>query len=101
VPEGFSPNGDGKNDFLLIEHIELYPKNKIMIFNRWGDIVYEKDVYTNDEPWDGVANKGLRIGNGAVPTGVYFYILDLGDDRIPAEYRNPRGYIYIATDNRR
>ena len=101
VPEGFSPNGDGKNDFLLIEHIELYQKNNFMIFNRWGDIVYEKDIYTNDEPWDGVANKGLRIGNGAVPTGVYFYILDLGDDRIPNEYRIQRGYIYIASDNRR
>lgn len=101
VPEGFSPNGDGKNDFLLIENIELYESNNIVIFNRWGDIVFKKDGYSNDEPWDGVANKGLRIGNGAVPTGVYFYIIDLGDDRIPAKYRYPTGNIYIATDNRR
>jgi gliding motility-associated-like protein/uncharacterized repeat protein (TIGR01451 family) len=101
VPEGFSPNGDGINEFLLIEHIELYPNNSLIIFNRWGNIVYQKDRYDNSEPWDGIANKGVRIGKGALPTGVYFYILDLGDDRIPETVRVPKGNIYIATDNRR
>lgn len=99
MPEGFSPNGDGRNDFLLIANIELYEKNRLIVFNRWGNIVYERNKYSNDEPWDGVANKGIRIGNGALPTGVYFWILDLGDNRI-----NPRvlkGSFYIASDNRR
>lgn len=97
VPEGFSPNGDGINDVLRIENIEKYPLNNIIVFNRWGNIVYRKDHYTNDEPWNGVANKGVRIGSGALPTGVYLYILDLGNNKI----RKPivKGNLYIATDN--
>jgi gliding motility-associated-like protein/uncharacterized repeat protein (TIGR01451 family) len=99
VPQGFSPNGDGRNDYLLIEHIELYPKNKLTVFNRWGNIVYHREVYNNAEPWDGVANRGIRIGSGPLPTGAYLYILDLGDDRVSDRYL--RGNIYIASDNRR
>ncbi|MBN2649100.1 MAG: tandem-95 repeat protein [Prolixibacteraceae bacterium] len=100
VPEGFSPNGDGINDFMLIGNIELYPGNKFTVFNRWGNIVYEAEPYTNDDAWNGVANKGVRIGSGALPTGVYLYILDLGDDE-RLKQKIYKGNIYIATDNRR
>ncbi|MBN2805828.1 MAG: gliding motility-associated C-terminal domain-containing protein, partial [Prolixibacteraceae bacterium] len=100
VPEGFSPNGDGINDVLIIEHIELYEQNSLMVFNRWGNIVYQKEKYSNDDPWNGVANKGIRVGSGALPAGVYYYILDLGpDERIIDRYIP--GNMYIATDNRR
>lgn len=100
VPDAFSPNGDGINDFLLIENIELYEENTLVIFNRWGNIVYESTLYSNDEPWDGVANSGVRVGTGPLPPGVYFYILDLGnDDRL--NQRIFKGNIYIASDNRR
>jgi gliding motility-associated-like protein/uncharacterized repeat protein (TIGR01451 family) len=107
VPEGFSPNGDGINDYLIIENIEKYELNSIIIFNRWGSIVYKKSKYSNSEPWDGVANKGIRIGQGAVPAGIYLYILDLGDDRVNKKINNVtvnnrivKGNIYVATDNR-
>lgn len=100
VPEGFSPNGDGINDFMLIGNIELYPGNKFTVFNRWGNIVYEAEPYSNDDAWNGVANKGVRIGSGALPTGVYLYILDLGDDE-RLKQKIYKGNIYIATDNRR
>ena len=100
MPEGFSPNGDGINDLLIIENIELYEQNSLIVFNRWGNIVYQKEVYSNDEPWDGVPNKGIRIGTGALPAGVYLYILDLGpDERIVN--RIIKGNLYIASDNRR
>ena len=95
VPEGFSPNGDGINDVLRIRNIEKYPNNKFVIFNRWGNIVYKSDRYSNDNPWDGVANKGVRIGSGRVPSGVYLYVLDLGDDRI--KERVLKGNIYVAS----
>ncbi|MDA3880873.1 MAG: Ig-like domain-containing protein [Prolixibacteraceae bacterium] len=100
ISEGFSPNGDGINDFMLIGNIELYPENSLIVFNRWGNIVYQAEPYTNDEPWDGVANKGVRIGSGPLPTGVYLYILNLGDDE-RLEQRIYKGNIYIASDNRR
>lgn len=98
MPEAFSPNGDGINDQLIIGNIELYELNSIVIFNRWGNIVYQRDKYDNSEAWNGVANKGIRIGSGALPTGVYFYILDLGpDERITQ--RIIKGNLYIASDN--
>lgn len=100
MPTGFSPNGDGINDFLVIENVDLYQENSIIIFNRWGNIVYQKTNYDNSDPWNGVANKGIRIGNGPLPTGVYFYVLNLGDDERIGE-NIITGSIYIASDNRR
>ena len=77
IPEGFSPNGDGINDVFVIRGIDNYSENKFTIFNRWGDKVFEANPYQNT--WDGKSTKGLRIGGDELPTGTYFYILDLGD----------------------
>lgn len=69
----FSPNGDGTNDRLMINCLELYPNNSIEIFNRYGALVFSAQGMTRDNTWDGMRN------NEAVPDGTYFYILDLGD----------------------
>ncbi|GAB3202734.1 gliding motility-associated-like protein/uncharacterized repeat protein (TIGR01451 family) [Pontibacter aydingkolensis] len=60
-PKAFSPNGDGKNDTWVVENLLKYPKNQVVIFNRWGSEVYKKDNYQND--WNG--NK--------LEPGTYFY----------------------------
>ncbi|MBL7884780.1 MAG: DUF3494 domain-containing protein [Bacteroidia bacterium] len=75
IPEGFSPNGDGINDVFFIRGILEYPKNSIVIFNRWGDKVFEAAPYQNT--WDGKSKKGISIGGDELPVGTYFYILDL------------------------
>jgi len=77
IPEGFSPNGDGINDFIIIRGIDYYPQNSIVIFNRWGIKVYEASPYKND--WDGRSIRGLKVGGDELPVGTYFYLLDLGD----------------------
>ena len=77
IPEGFSPNGDLVNDNFVIKGIENYPNNTFVIFNRWGDKVYEAHPYNNT--WDGTATEGLRVGGNQLPIGTYFYVLDLGD----------------------
>ena len=77
IPEGFSPNGDGINDLFVIRGIQNYPANKIVIYNRWGNKVFEASPYLNN--WDGQATTGLRINGNDLPTGTYFYLLDLGD----------------------
>ena len=77
IPEGFSPNADGINDFFVIRGIDHYPKNKIVFFNRWGDKVFDANPYKNS--WDGKATKGLHIGADDLLIGTYFYVLDLGD----------------------
>ena len=88
VPQGFSPNGDGVNDVLIIENMELYPENKITIFNRWGNIVFEKENYNND--WDGISNNSLTVGSASLPVGTYFYIVEVKGKSKPLS-----GYIYL------
>jgi gliding motility-associated-like protein len=65
-----SPNGDGKNDYFFIDCkkkgcsdvLEVcFPENEIVIFNRWGNVVFKDRPYKND--WDA---QGL-------PAGVYYY----------------------------
>lgn len=96
IPQFISPNGDDKNDVLTIENIQFYPENKLQVFNRYGNLVYEKEGYNND--WDGSANvsKGVNVifqGNGSkpLPSGTYFYILDLGVDGLEPY----NGYVQI------
>ncbi len=78
IPEGFSPNGDGINDVFFIRGIDIYPNNTFVIFNRWGDKLFEASPYKNT--WDGKATQGLRFGGDELPVGTYFYLLDLKND---------------------
>jgi len=94
IPQFISPNGDGKNDVLIIPGIEEFPNNVLRIFNRWGNVVYEKKGYDNS--WNGTPNvdKGVNklIGSGEkLPVGTYFYIFESGDERYPAF----SGYVYV------
>jgi large repetitive protein len=73
IYNGFSPNGDGLNDFFTIEGLEKYPNNRLCIYNRWGTQVMETKAYKND--WDGVWN------NQRLPDGTYFYVFDRGDGK--------------------
>ncbi|MBA2613168.1 MAG: gliding motility-associated C-terminal domain-containing protein [Bacteroidetes bacterium] len=78
VPEVFTPNSDGHNDVFEITGLDSYPNNSLQIFNRWGNQVYFAKPYKND--WDGSPNANGKTGSNKLPTGTYFYILDLGDD---------------------
>ena len=82
IPSGFTPDGDGVNDLFIIpeleEHPEAFPENQLVIFNRWGDIVFEAKPYENN--WDGVnPETGKHL-----PAGTYYYIvrLDIGEGLI-------------------
>lgn len=70
IPNAITPNGDGKNDVLKIDGIEDYPNNELVIFNRWGDVLYKAKPYLND--WQGVNQSG-----GELPEGTYYYVLRL------------------------
>ncbi len=73
IPTVFTPgNLDGSNDLFKIPFLGvLYPECKVLIFNRWGSVVYESVGY--DEPWDG------RFKGEILPMGTYFYQIDLND----------------------
>lgn len=71
---GFSPNGDGLNDFWIIEGIEAYPQNAVVIYNRWGNRVFEIKNYNNvDKVFWGEANVMTNLGAGKLPSGTYFF----------------------------
>ncbi|MES2593027.1 MAG: gliding motility-associated C-terminal domain-containing protein [Bacteroidota bacterium] len=73
VYHGITPNGDDHNDTWEIDGIENIPVNTVTIFNRWGDIVWKVDNYSNVSPkvWDGTNKRG-----GALPDATYFYIIE-------------------------
>ena len=63
-----TPNNDGNNDVWIIGNLEKYPKNKLQIFNRYGQEVYSVSDYKND--WD-----GKLLGQG-LPGGTYYYVFE-------------------------
>jgi gliding motility-associated-like protein len=78
VPEGFSPNGDGINDFFVIQNLNAFPGSKFTVFNRWGGEVYHSDDYQNN--WDGTSTSNLNVGGNQLPEGTYYYLLELGEN---------------------
>ncbi|WP_177181087.1 MBG domain-containing protein [Parapedobacter koreensis] len=73
VSKAVSPNGDGINEYLIIEAVKDYPENRVCIFNRNGTVVYEALGYNNGS----VAFRGVGTGQQRVPEGTYFYTAEV------------------------
>ena len=71
VPNAFSPNNDGINDYWDIKSLDTYPGGTTSVYNRYGQQVFQSTGYTR--PWDGTYN-GAQL-----PSGTYYYIIDLKD----------------------
>ncbi len=87
IPNGFSPNADGINDYFKVPAFSNISNVHLTVFTQWGDIVYQSNDYHNN--WDGIANTG-STNNSKVKVGTYFYrfiVEDLNIDRT--------GFIYI------
>jgi gliding motility-associated-like protein len=84
VTSVITPNGDGINDELVVSCLELVdrPLNTLVVFNQWGDKVYEAAPYKND--W-----KGTYEGKD-LPDGTYFYIFQADPD-LPVQ----KGFVMI------
>lgn len=77
IPKGISPNGDGKNEFLV-----LTDTKKLDIYNRYGVLVYSTLNYENN--WYGQTSNGKDL-----PDGTYFYTIRRNTGEIVT------GWIYI------
>ena len=77
IPTIFSPNNDGINDEFIVPCLstDKFPNNEVSIFNEWGDEVFRQSQYQNN--WQGTY-KGEDL-----PTGTYFWVIDLGDGTTP------------------
>ena len=74
IPEGFSPNGDNKNDVFVIKGLPVDVDNVLTVYNRWGNKVYQKSNY--DNTWNGTPNVNGTLGTEKLPPGTYYYILE-------------------------
>ena len=86
-------NGDGVNDYFEIRGVEFCEFNfDVMIFNRWGEKVYEGKNYQND--WGGFAPSNAFGSNGMLPAGTYYYIINVTNKNIEPV----TGYIYLGSN---
>ncbi len=82
---GLTPNGDGRNDFLFFRAVSVedcainYAKSDIIIYNRWGDVVFEASPYNND--WGGTNRNGNDL-----PPGVYYFVLRITLDEVYTQF---------------
>lgn len=68
----FTPNSDNMNDTWMVNGIENFPNNQLLVYNRWGQLVYSTRGYAND--WTGTNTDGEEL-----QTGAYWYIFQLND----------------------
>ncbi len=67
IPNVFTPNGDVANQYFVIKNIEYYNNPHLLIYNRWGNKVFESNNYQNE--WNG----------SDCSDGTYYYVLILED----------------------
>ena len=86
VPTLITPNGDGKNELLIVGCLEReeFPTSEIIIYNQWGDEIYTQSPYGNGVYWDGTY-KGEDV-----PDGTYFFLF-----RLSSSDEFEKGYITV------
>ncbi|RZK91950.1 MAG: gliding motility-associated C-terminal domain-containing protein [Hymenobacter sp.] len=85
IPNALSPNGDGRDDTWEIDNIGNYPENHVLVFNRWGDKIFETTNYSRSNEWNG------SIKGQPAPIGTYYYVITLGNGK---SFSGPLTVIY-------
>ena len=85
IPNVFSPNGDGKNDFFNFtgKHVDIF---SVSVFNRWGTAIYK---WNTGEGWDGK----IKNISGDSPAGIYYYLIQLTGKN--TRVYNYKGFFYL------
>lgn len=84
-----APHSIGEAQFFTIEKLENYPKNELLIMNRWGNTLLKFIDYKNAGAWDGLGN------NGYLPPGAYYYLFQ-ANDKDGKPLRPLTGIFYIV-----
>lgn len=75
IPNAFTPNGDGENDYFFPRQLlsRKVTRFNMQVLNRWGQLVFETNR-TDGRGWDG------RFNGSPQAQGVYVYLIDLTID---------------------
>ena len=91
VHPAVSPDGDGINDFLIVEGIKDFPENRLTLYTSSGMRVFDRKNYDNAaHVFDGTSNVGRIV---KLPQGTYYYVLEFGDGR--GQRERVTGYIVL------
>lgn len=69
IPNVFTPNGDNVNDVFLVKSSRLVDEFNIVIYDRWGLIMFESEKLGSK--WDGYTPSGIKVSDG-----IYYYVLN-------------------------
>jgi gliding motility-associated-like protein len=78
IPNYFTPDGDGMNDFWIPNNLEGFPEILIKIYDRYGRVIAELSYGV--QGWDGTYD-GKEL-----PTGDYWYVIKLNGERDEREF---------------
>ena len=85
----FTPNNDGINDFFVPVNLGDYPNPSVLVYNRWGKLVYANENYQYD--WDGTH---FKSGN-ELNDGLYYYIVDPESNKYDYATNLINGYVHL------
>jgi gliding motility-associated-like protein len=85
-----TPDGNGLNDTLIVSGLyDIYDKHKMHIYSRYGQKIWEGNNESGG--WDGTSNTGLLYPGKRLPTGTYFYVLELNEPNTKPK----AGFVYL------
>lgn len=96
-----SPDGDGKNDYFIIDNINRFPNNTVEIYNRWGVKVFDTKSYDSaGNVFKGYSDGRVTINKGEkLPTGTYFYIVSYEyKDASGSRMIKKSGYLHLESN---
>jgi gliding motility-associated-like protein len=68
IPNVITPNGDDQNETFYTRYADVYSDVLLIIYNRWGRVVYKTESY--DNTWSGEKKNGKPVSDG-----VYYYVM--------------------------